>query len=63
MDSAESRTVNAHHRLLWQAVTALKADGALNFDLGGVNPRRAEGVTTFKAGLGARTVALTGLFG
>ena len=37
--------------------------GALNFDLGGVNPRRAEGVTTFKAGLGARDAVLTGLFG
>ena len=41
--SGEGRAVNAHHRLLWQAVTALKEDGALNFDLGGVNPRRAEG--------------------
>ncbi len=61
--SGEGRAVNAHHRLLWEAVTALKADGVQNFDLGGVNPRRAEGVTTFKAGLGARTVELTGLFG
>jgi hypothetical protein len=61
--SGEGRAVNAHHRLLWQAVTALKQDGALRFDLGGVNPRRAEGVTTFKAGLGARDVVLTGLFG
>ena len=61
--TSEGRAVNAHHRLLWQAVTALKEDGALNFDLGGVNPRRAEGVTTFKAGLGARPVTLTGLFG
>ena len=61
--SAEGRSVNAHHRLLWDAVATLKEDGALNFDLGGVNPRRAEGVTTFKAGLGARNVVLTGLFG
>ena len=61
--NGEGRAVNAHHRLLWQAVAALKEDGALNFDLGGVNARRAEGVTTFKAGLGARPVALTGLFG
>jgi Acetyltransferase (GNAT) domain len=61
--SAGGRAVNAHHRLLWQAVTTLKGDGALNFDLGGVNPSRAEGVTTFKAGLGARAVVLTGLFG
>ena len=41
--------LDRHHRLLRQAVTGLKEDGALNFDLGGVNPRRAEGVTTFKA--------------
>ena len=61
--SGEGRAVNAHHRLLWQAVIALKLDGALNFDLGGVNPSRAEGVTTFKAGLGGRAVVLTGLFG
>lgn len=61
--SGEGRAVNAHHRLLWQATTTLKEDGASNFDLGGVNPSRAEGVTAFKAGLGARTVVLTGIFG
>ena len=61
--SGEGRAVNAHHRLLWHAVATLKEDGALNFDLGGVNAGRAEGVTTFKAGLGARPLVLTGLFG
>ncbi len=60
--SAQGRTVNAHHRLLWAAIEALKTQGTSLFDLGGIHPKMAEGVTRFKQGLGGRHRVLAGLY-
>ncbi len=55
------RKVNAHQLLLWQGMTRLKNDGVLNIDLGGINDV-AEGVRTFKEGMGGEIVTLSGLY-
>jgi lipid II:glycine glycyltransferase (peptidoglycan interpeptide bridge formation enzyme) len=57
------RQTRAHHLLLWRAIETLKADGVAALDLGGINPRMAEGVTQFKEGLGGEPVTLIGLYG
>lgn len=57
------RETRAHHLLLWEAIQALKADGVVTLDLGGINPRMAEGVTQFKEGLGGTPLTLLGLYG
>jgi hypothetical protein len=61
--SEAGRQSRAHHLLLWSAIERLKAAGVAMLDLGGVNPRMAEGVTQFKEGLGGRLITLPGLFG
>lgn len=53
------RALRATHRLLWEAVTMLKADGREWFDMGGVN-EDAPGVARFKAGMGGVKIALVG---
>ncbi len=58
----KGRMLNAHHRLLWAAIMALKEDGYTALDLGGVHPKMAEGVTRFKKGLGGDHCILAGMF-
>jgi len=53
------RDLRATHRLLWQAVERLKADGVSWFDLGGISDA-APGVARFKSGLGGRETQLVG---
>ncbi len=60
--NAEGRAANAHHLLLWQAIAALKNQGTTAFDLGGVHPAMAEGVTRFKQGLNGEHCILCGLY-
>lgn len=55
------RKVNAHQLLLWQGITRLKNEGVQDLDLGGINDV-AEGVRTFKQGMGGETVTLSGLY-
>lgn len=56
----EGRRRNANNLLLWRAVQELKAQGRLRFDLGGILPDQAPGVTAFKRGLGGEEVELVG---
>lgn len=57
----QGRKVNAHTLLLWQGMLHLKAEGVQGLDLGGINDV-ADGVRTFKEGLGGQTVTLSGLY-
>ncbi len=54
------RRSRAHHWLLWQAVQHLRNNGVEWFDLGGLNPQTADGVTAFKRGLGGSPDHLVG---
>jgi len=58
----EGRKANGHNVLLWEAVKCLKAKGYAWFDLGGIEPHGAEGLTTFKTGLGGDVLKLMGVF-
>ncbi len=60
--SPEGRKVSAHHLLLWRAMMKLKEMGIEDFDLGGINPEAAQGVTSFKEGMGGKTFELIGLY-
>lgn len=56
------RETRAHHLLLWHAIKLLKSRGVKWFDLGGINPEEAEGVTRFKSGLGGTDYLTVGLY-
>lgn len=56
------RETRAHHLLLWHAITLLKSRGIEWFDLGGINPEDAEGVTKFKGGIGGSHYMTAGLY-
>lgn len=58
----EGRKANGHNVLLWEAVKLLKAKGYAWFDLGGIEPHGAEGLTTFKTGMGGDVLKLMGIF-
>lgn len=55
------REVNAHQLLLWRGMVCLKDEGILDLDLGGINDS-AEGVRTFKEGMGGQTATLSGIY-
>ncbi|MEM7651334.1 MAG: GNAT family N-acetyltransferase, partial [Pseudomonadota bacterium] len=61
-NAQEGRKHGAHNLLLWNALLYLKARGATEFDLGGVNDEDARSIKTFKEGLGANLVSLAGLY-
>ncbi len=61
-NTGEGRKRNAHHLLLWNAMARLRNRGIVNFDLGGIHPKMAEGVTRFKQGLGGEHCVLAGLY-
>jgi hypothetical protein len=56
------RAANAHNVLLWEATKRLKESGLRFFDLGGVEPVGAEGLTQFKKGMGGQEVKLLGVY-
>lgn len=58
----QGRQTRAHYLLLWHAIKLLKSRGIDWFDLGGINPEDAEGVTKFKAGLGGGHYRTVGLY-
>ena len=60
--SDKGRQNSAHHLLLWQALSRLQERGVRDFDLGGVNGETAQGVKTFKEGLGGELVHLAGIY-
>ena len=51
----EGRRVNAHYNLLWKAILILKESGIEFFDLGGIKPDEAKGISHFKSGLGGKS--------
>ncbi len=55
-----ARKVYASHATLWVLLGACREQGALNYDLGGVDPVKNKGVFDFKHGTGARTVEYLG---
>ena len=56
------RASNAHNVLLWEASKMLKDKGLRFFDLGGVEPMTAEGLTHFKHGMGGEDFQTPGIF-
>jgi hypothetical protein len=60
--SVSGREKCAHHVLLWQALAVLKERSVHDFDLGGINDESAQGVGTFKRGLGGASFETAGLF-
>ena len=55
------REVCAHNVLLWEAVKLLKQKSVRYFDLVGVEPETAEGLTKFKRGMGGEDFKTLGL--
>lgn len=60
--SEAGRALSAHQFLLWHGITQLKSEGCSWFDLGGIHPEDAEGVTRFKRGLGGVPFQLVGIY-
>lgn len=56
------RKLNAHNRLLWQAMEALKQQGVTDLDLGGINTHDLPGISRFKLGTGGRVLTLAGTY-
>lgn len=54
------RRLNAHRRLLWAALSDLRADGHLALDLGSTGPDQPTGLTRFKLAMGAHDTPLAG---
>lgn len=61
-NTQEGRAYNAHYALLWNALMLLKEKNIEAFDLGGIKPEEAQGVSHFKLGMGGQHVKLLGLF-
>jgi lipid II:glycine glycyltransferase (peptidoglycan interpeptide bridge formation enzyme) len=55
-----ARKVYASHATLWALLKECEQQGALSYDLGGVDPIRNKGVFDFKRGTGARMVEYLG---
>jgi hypothetical protein len=60
--SGKGRDCGAQNLLLWDALAVLKQRHIMDLDLGGINDSSAKGIQTFKAGMGGRTVTLSGLY-
>ena len=58
--SLKGRECNAHHLLLWKGMSVLKLKNIRELDLGGVNNDTAEGIKTFKKGMGGEPYCLVG---
>lgn len=59
---AEGRRLQATYLLLWRAMETLAGEGVRHFDLGGINPDHAAGVTEFKRGFGGDEYELIGTY-
>lgn len=58
-NTLQGRACNAHYLLLWEAIVYSKSKGLKFFDLGGILPDEAPGISHFKMGIGgeiSRTV-------
>lgn len=56
------RELNAHNRILWEALDHLRAQGVSRLDLGGVNTRDLPGISRFKLGTGGTVMSLCGTY-
>ena len=61
-NNPEGRKHNAHYALLWKAIEISKQRGHSHFDLGGLLPDEAAGMTHFKNGLNGHEIKLA-IFG
>ena len=57
-NNPDGRKYNAHYALLWKAIEVSKEFGHAHFDLGGLLPEDAAGVTHFKNGLNGQEIKL-----
>jgi hypothetical protein len=53
-NTPKGRAKNAHYLLIWKALEICKNEHILQFDLGGMLPDEAQGVTKFKSGLNGK---------
>jgi len=60
--SEQGRKANAMRAVQWHAMRLLKERGVRWFDIGGINPESAPGVTEFKLGTGGEATETVGLF-
>ncbi len=60
--SESGRKSGAMRLVLWRAALALKARGVRSFDLGGINPDAAPGVSEFKLGTGGQATETVGQY-
>lgn len=56
------RELNAHSLLLWKSMLKCQEKGLQSFDLGGVIPGEAEGLTQFKKRMGGEAFPCVGIF-
>lgn len=62
LTAERGRRKNAGNLVLWAAIEILKQGGIRLLDLGGVDTRRAPGISRFKLGLGAEPYSLSGTY-
>lgn len=60
--SPEGKELGAHNRLMWAAIERLKAEGATEIDMGGIDTERGAGLARFKLGAGAEPMTLCGAY-
>lgn len=60
--SETGKDVAAPTFLLWQSAVQLKNKGVKEFDLGGINEQDAQGIKSFKEGMGGRIVRCVGRY-
>ncbi len=61
-NSLQGRKLNAHAFLLWKAIELLKLKNIHFFDLGGLLPKEAPELTSFKMGVGGQNQVYLGMF-
>ncbi len=56
------RKTRAHYAMMWHVIQHLKSIGIAHFDLGGIQPELAEGVTKFKKRIGGDIYQTIGMY-
>jgi hypothetical protein len=58
----KGRELNASYLLQWKELLWIKEQGAITYDLNGINPQKNPGVYNFKAGLSSKEIESIGTF-